>query len=84
MVSNLSLNEAKRHGKDVPSQIKVVGYDGTETVQTLLPELTTIQQPIASIAKTAIDILLKEIEGEFSDFSLETRLPVKLIEGTTA
>lgn len=78
------LNEAKRHGKDVPSQIKVVGYDGTETAQTLLPELTTIQQPIASIAKAAIDILLKEIEGEFSDFSLETRLPVKLIKGTTA
>jgi LacI family sucrose operon transcriptional repressor len=75
---------AKKHGKDVPGEIKVVGYDGTETVQTVFPELTTIRQPIDLIAQTAIDILIKEIEGEFSDFSLENRLPVKLLKGTTA
>lgn len=73
-------NEAKKRGKN----IKVVGYDGTETVQTLLPELTTIRQPVDLIAKTAIDILLKEIEGEFTDIHLETRLPVRLLKGTTA
>lgn len=78
------LNEAKRQGKDVPGQIKVVGYDGTETVQTLLPELTTIKQPIDLIAKTAMDILIKEMEDEFSNISLETRLSVKLLKGTTA
>jgi LacI family sucrose operon transcriptional repressor len=75
---------AKKHGKDVPNQIKVVGYDGTETVQTVFPELTTIRQPIDLIAQTAINILIKEIEGEFSDVSLENRLPVKLLKGTTA
>ncbi|MFP9128963.1 LacI family DNA-binding transcriptional regulator [Niallia sp. BSM11] len=73
-------NEAKKRGKN----IKVVGYDGTETAQTLLPELTTIRQPVDLIAKTAIDILLKEIEGEFTDIHLETRLPVRLLKGTTA
>jgi LacI family sucrose operon transcriptional repressor len=75
---------AKKHGKDVPNQIKVIGYDGTETVQTVFPELTTIRQPIDLIAQTAIDILIKEIEGEFSDLSLENRLPIKLLKGTTA
>lgn len=78
------ITAAKRHGKEVPGQIKVVGYDGTDTVQTVLPELTTIKQPIDLIAQTAIDILRKEIEGEFSDFPLETRLPVTLLKGTTA
>ncbi|MGE7878478.1 LacI family DNA-binding transcriptional regulator [Peribacillus muralis] len=73
--------EAKKRNKVIPSQLKVVGYDGTETGQILLPELTTIQQPIDLIAKTAIDILLKEIEGEFNDLPLETCLPVTLIEG---
>lgn len=77
------ITEAKKRGLDVPGQVKVVGYDGTETTQILLPELTTIQQPIASIAKTAIELLVKEIEGDFSEIPLETRLPVKLIEGTT-
>lgn len=78
------INEAKRQGKDVPRQVKVVGYDGTETVRTLLPELTTIQQPIALIAKNAMDILLKKVEGEASVIPLETSLPVKLLKGTTA
>jgi len=78
------INQAQSYGKDVPRDVKVVGFDGTETVQILLPQLTTIKQPIDLIAKTAIDILLKEIEGEFSDFPLETRLPVKLLKGKTA
>jgi LacI family sucrose operon transcriptional repressor len=60
-----------------------VGYDGTEASQTLLPGLTTVQQPIESIAQTAIDILLKEIEGEFSNIPREICLPVKLLEGQT-
>jgi LacI family sucrose operon transcriptional repressor len=76
--------EAKKRGLAVPGQVKVVGYDGTETSQILLPELTTIQQPIADIAKKAVEILVKEIEGHFTEIPLETRLPVKLLEGTTA
>lgn len=78
------INEAKGQGKDVPGEVKVVGYDGTETTQLLLPQLTTIKQPIELIAKTAIDILQKEIEREFTDFPQETRIPVELIKGTSA
>jgi LacI family sucrose operon transcriptional repressor len=78
------INEAKKRSKNIPADIKVVGYDGTETVQTLLPELTTIRQPIDIIAKTAIEILIKEMEGEFTNLPLETRLTVKLLKGTTA
>lgn len=78
------ISEAKKRGIEVPGDVKVVGYDGTETVQSLLPELTTIQQPISLIAKTAIEILLKEIEGDFEDIPLRHCLPVKLLEGSTA
>ncbi|GAA3333616.1 hypothetical protein GCM10020331_098350 [Ectobacillus funiculus] len=52
----------KNEGKIYQKQIKVVGYDGTETGQILLPELTTIQQPISLIAQTAIDILLLKVK----------------------
>lgn len=76
------ITEAKR-GKDIPGLLKVIGYDGTEAVQSILPELTTIQQPIELISKTAIEILSKAIEGEFDDLPLETYLPVQLLEGET-
>ncbi|AOH55007.1 LacI family transcriptional regulator [Peribacillus muralis] len=75
--------EAKKRGKDVPGQIKVVGYDGTETVQTLFPELTTIKQPINLMAKKAIDILDRQMEGEFNNLQLETSLPITLLRGST-
>ncbi len=77
------ITEAKKREKKIPSDIKVIGYDGTETCQIMMPELTTIQQPIEQIAKTATDILIKEIEGEFTQFPRETRLPIRLIEGST-
>ncbi|MHC5561018.1 LacI family DNA-binding transcriptional regulator [Bacillus spizizenii] len=77
------ITEAKKRGKDIPGQLKVIGYDGTETIQAILPELTTIQQPIELISETAIEILEKQIEGEFDDLPLETYLPVQLFEGGT-
>ncbi|MCY8149727.1 LacI family DNA-binding transcriptional regulator [Bacillus paralicheniformis] len=77
------ITEAKKRGKDIPGQLKVIGYDGTEAVQSILPELTTIQQPIELISKKAIEILSKAIEGEFDDLPLETYLPVQLLEGET-
>lgn len=76
--------KARRRGKRVPEDIRVIGYDGTETTRNLLPELTTIQQPIQEIARSSIELLIKEIEGGFSDVPRETYLPVKLIEASTA
>lgn len=83
LVAASFISEARKRGKRIPEDIKVVGYDGTETSRILLPDLTTIKQPIAQIAKTAVEILIKEIEGEYQDLPLESYLPVELIEGLT-
>lgn len=77
------INQARKRGKDIPRDIKVIGYDGTETCQRLLPELTTIKQPIETIAETAIEILIKEIENEFDKITHRIFLPVELLEGET-
>ncbi|GAB2509329.1 LacI family DNA-binding transcriptional regulator [Pseudoxanthomonas sangjuensis] len=58
---------AHRRGLDVPRDLSVVGYDDTSAATTVWPELTTIHQPIASMADSAIDVLLRGIrrkEGE--------------------
>jgi LacI family transcriptional regulator, sucrose operon repressor len=75
--------EARRRGRRVPEDIKVIGFDGTETATMLLPELTTIRQSIPLIAKTAIELLIKEIEGQYDELPRETYLPVELVEGGT-
>ena len=83
LIAATVITEAKKRRKDIPGQLKVIGYDGTEAVAVHSPELTTIQQPIELISKTAIEILSKAIEGEFDDLPLETYLPVQLLEGET-
>ncbi|MFX3624365.1 MAG: LacI family DNA-binding transcriptional regulator [Ectobacillus sp.] len=78
------LAEAASIGKKVPDNLKVIGYDGTETVQTCLPHLTTIQQPIKQIAEKSVSILIQQIEGKQFENYLEEKLPISLKEGTTA
>lgn len=52
---------AHRRGLDVPRDLSVVGFDDTSAATTVWPELTTIHQPIASMADSAIDLLLRDI-----------------------
>ena len=55
---------AHRRGLDVPHDLSVVGFDDTSAATNVWPELTTIQQPVASMADSAIDILLRSIRGK--------------------
>ncbi|HSX64045.1 MAG TPA: LacI family DNA-binding transcriptional regulator [Pseudoxanthomonas sp.] len=56
-----AISVAHRHGLDVPRDLSVVGFDDTSAATTVWPELTTMHQPIASMANAAIDILLRSI-----------------------
>lgn len=56
-----AISVAHRRGLDVPRDLSVVGFDDTSAATTVWPELTTIHQPIASMANTAIDVLLRGI-----------------------
>ena len=42
----------------------MIGYDGTQFIETYTPELTTIQQPLEDIAILMVDLLLQKIEGK--------------------
>ncbi len=75
------LKECRRIGKRVPEDVKVVGFDGIRVGEYITPELTTIQQPIKDIAKTAVKLLIDQING--TEVPRENILPVKLIEKET-
>lgn len=52
---------AMAHGRglDVPGDLTVCGFDDTPLATTIWPELTTIHQPIADMARTAVDLLVR-------------------------
>lgn len=80
--ASLIMQVARKRGRRVPEDLKVVGFDGANMTRTLLPELTTIQQPIQQMATAAVQLLQDQIDGKKTTNSVQ--LPVKLIHGTTA
>jgi len=56
-----ALTVAHRFGLDVPQDISVAGFDDTPIASTVWPALTTVRQPIAAMARTAVDLVLEEI-----------------------
>jgi DNA-binding LacI/PurR family transcriptional regulator len=58
-----AISEAQRSGLVVPRDLSVVGFDDIPLASYCAPALTTLAQPIAEIARAAIDGLLAELEG---------------------
>ncbi|MDG2538596.1 LacI family DNA-binding transcriptional regulator [Dyella jiangningensis] len=56
-----AISVAHRRGLDVPRDLSIVGFDDTSAATTVWPELSTVRQPIASMADSAIDILQRAI-----------------------
>ncbi|RPA61264.1 LacI family transcriptional regulator [Aerococcus agrisoli] len=82
----LVMNMAKELGMRIPEDIKIVGYDGTQFIQTYMPHLTTIGQPIEELADLLVDVLLQQIKNEKNvkqDADKHFVLPVRLIPGKT-
>jgi LacI family transcriptional regulator len=59
---------AHRLGLDVPGDLTVTGFDDSALATTIWPELTTVRQPIAEMARQSVQSLVRRVralrEGE--------------------
>lgn len=62
-----ALTALKNHGRRVPEDVAVVGFDDTPLSRYLTPPLTTVRAPIEQIGHEAIRQLVRLIEGEQAD-----------------
>lgn len=58
------LHYALEHGRRVPQDLKIISYDGTNTMQFMTPSLTTICQPFQDLAEASVRLILQLIQGE--------------------
>jgi LacI family transcriptional regulator len=58
---------AHRIGMNVPDDLSIVGFDDTPIASTVWPALTTVHQPVAAMARVAIDLVLEEIRRKRSN-----------------
>lgn len=68
----------RAQGWHIPQDVSVVGFDNIDLGRFSSPALTTVRQPLADLAQTAVDQLLAAIRQE-STTSLTTLLPVSLV-----
>jgi LacI family transcriptional regulator len=54
---------AHRLGLDVPGDLTVTGFDDTALATTIWPELTTVRQPIAEMAREAVQALVRGVRA---------------------
>jgi LacI family transcriptional regulator len=64
----------------VPGDVSVVGFDDTIEASITVPALTTVRQPLAELGRTAVSLLLRQIEDQHLEplrIELGTRLVVR-------
>ncbi|MFE3930122.1 LacI family DNA-binding transcriptional regulator [Streptomyces sp. YIM B13508] len=66
-------------GLRVPEDMSVVGFDDLPEARWLPPPLTTVRQPLAEMAATALHLLLRMREGHRPE-STRTELSTRLVE----
>src|SRR5690606_26780387 len=71
-------------GRTVGTDIAVLGWDDTEEGRFAEPALTTVAHDLAALATTAVDLLIRRVDGATDPVSLHT-VPHRLVirESTT-
>ena len=70
-----------REGIRIPEKLKVIGYDDTSFAALCPVPLTTIHQPIAEVARYAVDCVIRVSAGE--TVPVNSVFPVRLVERET-
>jgi LacI family transcriptional regulator len=59
-----AIRSIRKHGLSIPRDLSIIGFDNIRLAEWLSPSLTTVAQPIADLAQSAVDALLGRIEGQ--------------------
>lgn len=69
---------AAQIGRNVPRDLKVVGFDGSMISELTSPKLTSVKQPVNDICRYAAEYLIRMMDAE--SVPIQTILPVSLLE----
>ncbi|WP_431773365.1 LacI family DNA-binding transcriptional regulator [Streptomyces cucumeris] len=78
------IREASRRGLSVPGDVSVVGFDDSPLIAFTDPPLTTVRQPVQSMATAAVGALLEELAGNPVQCTEFVFQPDLVVRGSTA
>ncbi|HEY2541621.1 MAG TPA: substrate-binding domain-containing protein, partial [Gaiellaceae bacterium] len=74
-----AMQVARERGLRVPDDLSVVGFDGVERGELLVPQLTTVRQPLAEMGRTAVSLLIRLLERRQME-ALRVELATRFVE----
>lgn len=75
-----TMHAARARGLRLPADLSVAGFDDISEAALVLPALTTVRQPLEEMGRTAVSLLLRQIENRRFEplrVELETNLIIR-------
>jgi DNA-binding LacI/PurR family transcriptional regulator len=79
-----AIRAVRRVGMSVPDDVSVVGFDDSAFMNCTNPPLTTVRQPIEAMGRTAVTLLVGQIEGATVTSEELLFEPELVVRGSTA
>jgi DNA-binding LacI/PurR family transcriptional regulator len=79
-----AVRAVRRAGLTVPGDVSVVGFDDSAFMNCTDPPLTTVRQPIESMGKAAVALLVSQLEGVATHSEELLFEPELVVRGSTA
>jgi LacI family transcriptional regulator len=73
-----ALHAATARGLSVPRDLSIVGFDDTEQAMIVMPQLTSVRQPLAELGRMGVSLLVRLLERQRVD-ALRIELATKLV-----
>lgn len=61
-----AMNRLRESGKKIPEEVAIASFSGTELSTIVYPQLTTVEQPLFQMGKTAAKLILEKIQDPLS------------------
>ena len=74
------MEAAAARGLRVPEDLSVTGFDDIDVSRATTPRLTTVRQPLQEMGRTAVTMLMRQLDGhahEALSMELATRLVIR-------
>lgn len=79
-----AIRAVRRAGLHVPGDISIVGYDDSALMNCTEPPLTTVRQPIESMGRMIIELLVRQISSDSASADEFLFSPELVVRGSTA
>lgn len=73
-----AMRSLRAHGRRVPQDVGVIGFDGTTASETSDPPLSTVRQPLVELGRGMAEMLLRHVDADARPTD-QVVLPVELI-----